>query len=105
MGVGIHLGKPFRGKGDHLVHMLLIGAENNVLACPVFHMLAEDFIQAVRLFQRTAQGFQIFLSLVPDSLALGRADTLLILLQILLIGKHRQHIFRRVQDAPDDGFA
>ena len=105
MGVGIYLIKPFGSQGDHLVHMLLISAENNILACPVFHMLVEDLVQAVCLFQRTAQGFQIFLSLVPDSLALGRADTLLILLQILLIGKHRQHIFRRVQDAPDDGFA
>ena len=48
-------GEPLRHMGYHLVHVLLVGAEHNVLARFVCDMMGKDPVQTVRLLQCPAQ--------------------------------------------------
>ena len=101
----INAAEPLRHLVHHGVHMLLIGAEHDVLAGTFRHVLVEDDIQPVRLFQRAAESIQITFRFIAHNLAFRTAHTGFVAFQILLIGKHGQHIFRRCENTADDGLA
>ena len=48
---GINSREPFRHMGNHLVHVLLAGAEHDVLAAFVCNVAGKDLVQSVRLLQ------------------------------------------------------
>ena len=45
MRLRINQGKPLRNLGDHFVHVLDIGAEHQILACPFGQMLFKNLVQ------------------------------------------------------------
>ena len=49
--LGINSRKPFRYMGNHLVHVLIAGAEHDVLAAFVGDVASKDLVQSVRLLQ------------------------------------------------------
>ena len=102
MRCSIYFGKPLGDLPDHFLHVFPVGAENDVFAGVTGHVFGEHFIQTICHVQGPAKGLQVFFRSIPDRFAPGAADFSLVLLQILLIGKHRQHIFGRVQNTPDN---
>ena len=48
---GINSREPFRHMGNHLVHVLLAGAEHDVLAAFIGDVAGKDLVQSVRLLQ------------------------------------------------------
>ena len=99
----IHAREPGRSLGHHLVHMVKVGAKDQVFAFG--QVFGKHFVQAVRLFQRAAQRFEVF---IVRGLQTGRAQVghaLLIAGQIPAVAEHGGHIFRRRQNPPDDCFA
>ena len=99
----IHAREPGRSLGHHLVHMVKVGAKDQVFAFG--QVFGKHFVQPVRLFQRTAQRFEIF---IVRGLQAGRAQVghaLLIAGQVPAVAEHGGNIFRRRQNPPDDRFA
>ena len=101
----IHLCKPLRHMRDHFVHVLLVGAEHDVLAGFVRDMMGKDPVQTIRLFQRPAQGIQIFLIHILNAGRTQIVHSRLITSQVLLILIDGSHIVRSRQNTPDDCFA
>ena len=98
-------GEPLRHMGYHLVHVLLVGAEHNVLARFVCGMMGKDPVQTVRLLQCPAQRIQIFLVGVLNARCPQVIHPRLILCKGFLVLVDRSYIFRGRQNAPDDCFA
>ena len=101
----IHLCKPLRHMRDHFVHVLLVGAEHDVLSGLVRDMMGKDPVQTIRLFQRPAQGIQIFLIYVLNSSRTQIIHPCLIACQVFLVLIDGSHIVRSRQNTPDDCFA
>ena len=97
--------EPLRHMGHHLVHVLLIGAEHDVLTGLVCDMMGEYFIQTVRLLQCAAQRVQIFLIHILNARRPQVIHPCLILCKCFLVLVDRGHIFRGRQNTPDDCFA
>ena len=97
--------EPLRHVGHHLVHVLLVGAEHNVLASLIRDMMGKDPIQTIRLFQSAAQGVQIFLIHILNARCSQVIHPRLILRKRFLVLVNRGHIFRGRQNAPDYCFA
>ena len=91
--------------GHHLVHMILVGAEHDVLASLIRDMMCKDPIQTVRLFQCPAQCVQIFLIHVLNARCPQVIHPCLILCKGFLVLVDRGHIFWGRQNTPDDCFA
>ena len=91
--------------GHHLVHVLLVGAEHDVLTGLVCDMMGKYFIQAVCLFQGAAQCVQIFLIHILNARCPQVVHSCLILCKRFLVLVDRGHIFRGRQNTPDDCFA
>ena len=68
-------------------------------------MLVKNHVQSVRHFQRAAQSFQIPFRLIAHRTILGAANTGFDAVVIALIGEHRQHILRLVQNAAHNRLA
>ena len=64
----IHAREPGRSLGHHLVHMVKVGAKRPGI-CLWSACLVKHFVQTVRLFQRTAQRFEIFIVRGPANRA------------------------------------
>ena len=101
----VHATEPLRRQSHHRIHVLFVRAEDDVLARAACHVLVEHHVQIVRLFQRAAKRRKVSLGFVPDGLALRAAHPLPVPLQVLLIGKYRQHILWRGQNAPENRFS
>ena len=101
----IHLCKPLRHMRDHFVHVLLVGAEHDVLSGLVRDMMSENLIQSICLFQGTAQGIQIFLIYVLNPSRTQIIHSCLIACQVFLVLIDGSHIVRSRQNTPDDCFA
>jgi len=97
--------KPLWHMGHHLVHMLLVGAEHDVLARFVCDMMGKDLVQTVSLFQCPAQCVQIFLIHVLNARCSQVIHPRLILCKCFLVLIHGGHILRGRQNSPDDCFA
>ena len=91
--------------GHHFVHMLFVGAEDDVLARLICDMMGKDPVQAVRLLQCPAQGIQIFLIHILNARCPQVIHPRLILCKGFLVLVDRGHIFRGRQNTPDDCFA
>ena len=103
--IRVNPGEPLRHMGHHLVHVLLVGAEHNVLASLIRDMMCKDPIQTIRLFQSAAQRVQIFLVHILNARCSQVIHPRLILRKCFLVLVDRGHIFRGRQNAPDDCFA
>ena len=68
-------------------------------------MPCKHLVQAVRLFQRAAQGVEVFLVGVLHAGAAQTVHPRLIFCQFVLVAEHRSHILRGRQNTPHDGFA
>ena len=90
---------------DHFVHVLLVGAEHDVLSGLVRDMMSENLIQSICLFQGTAQGIQIFLIYVLNPSRTQIIHSCLIACQVFLVLIDGSHIVRSRQNTPDDCFA
>jgi len=101
----IHLCKPLRHMRDHFVHVLLVGAEHDVLSRLVRDMMSENLIQSICLFQGAAQGIQIFLIYVLNPSRTQIIHSCLITCQVFLVLIDGGHIVRSRQNTPDDCFA
>jgi len=97
--------EPLRHMGHHLVHVLLVGAEHDVLTGLVCDMMGKYFIQAVCLLQCAAQRVQIFLIHILNARCPQVVHPCLILCEGFLVLINRGHIFRGRQNPPDDCFA
>ena len=69
----------------HFLHNNL-HSKYDIFAAAVCHVLVEQHIQTVCVFQRTAQGLQISASLVAHRLAFGRLYALFVFLKIFRLG-------------------
>jgi len=98
-------GEPLRHMGHHLVHVLLIGAEHDVLSRFICDMMGKDSIQTIRLLQCAAQCVQIFLIHILNARRPQVVHPCLILCKRFLVLINCGHIFRGRQNAPDDCFA
>jgi len=103
--VRVDPGEPLRHMGRHLVHVLLVGAEHDVLASLIRDMMCKDPIQTIRLFQSAAQGVQIFLIHILNARCPQVVHPCLILCEGFLVLINCGHIFRGRQNTPDDCFA
>ena len=103
--VRVDPGEPLRHMGYHLVHVLLVGAEHDVLAALTRDMMGKDLIQTVRLLQCPTQGVQIFLIHVLNARSPQVIYPRLILCEGFLVLINRGHVFRGRQNPPDDCFA
>ena len=91
--------------GDHLIHVLLIGAKHDIFTRLVRDMPCKYLIQSICFFQCPAECIQILLVHILNS---GRAqiiNSVLISCQLFLILINGRYIFRGRQNSPDDGFA
>ena len=91
--------------GHHLVHMLLVGAEHDVLAGLVCDMMGKDPVQTVRLLQCAAQGVQIFLIYILNARCPQVVHPRLVLREGFLVLVNGGHVLRGRQNPPDDCFA
>ena len=98
-------GEPLRHMGYHLVHVLLVGAEHDVLSRFICDMMGKDPIQTIRLLQCPAQRIQIFLVGILNARCPQVVHPSLILCKGFLVLVDRSYIFRGRQNAPDDCFA
>ena len=103
--VRVDPGEPLRHMGNHLVHVLLVGAEHDVFAALVRDMMGKDPVQTVRLFQCTAECVQIFLVHILNARCPQVIHPRLILCKGFLVLINGGHIFRGRQNTPDDCFA
>ena len=91
--------------GHHLIHVLLIGAEHDVLSAPVCDMMSKNFVKSICFFQCSAKCIQVLLVHILNS---GRAqiiNSVLISCQLFLILINGRYIFRGRQNPPDNSFA
>ena len=105
MRMFIHLIKPVGYTADHVAHMLGIGAEDQVLPCPVGHVPVEDILQAFGQIQGAAQLLQDLFRGVAGGPALRMTGAELVLRKVVFILENRENILRCRKDAADDGFA
>ena len=81
----IYLSKPFRHFFYHLIHVVDVGAEYNILTAPVFDMLIKYHVKAVRLSQGSPQFVKIFLCCVADYFIFGFFNPTLLFFEVFLI--------------------
>ena len=105
MRVRIHEMEPVLSGTDHLGHVLVIRAEDEILPRPVRHVFCEELIHADGVFERSSQLLDDLLGRVPGRPVFRSSGPQLVLCEIVLVPEDRQHIIRRGQDSPDDGFA
>ena len=87
--------------GHHLVHVLFAGAEHDIFSTRLCDMPCKHLVQAVRLFQRAAQGVEVFLVGVPARRGCaGLSTPRLIFCQFVLVAEHRGHILRGQAKCP-----
>ena len=103
--IRVYPGEPLLHMGHHLVHMLLVGAEHDVLTRFVCDMMGKDLVQTVCLFQSAAQLVQIFLIHILNARCSQVVHPCLILCKRFLVLINCGHIFRGRQNTPDDCFA
>ena len=97
--------EPLRHMAHHLVHVLLIGAEHDVLSRFICDMMGKDSIQTIRLFQSAAQRVQIFLIHILNARCPQVIHPCLILCKGFLVLVDGGHVLRGRQNTPDDCFA
>ena len=97
--------EPLRYMGHHLVHVLLVGAEHNVLTGLIRDMMGKDLIQTIRLFQCPAERVQILLVCILNARCPQVIHPCLILCKCFLVLVNCGHIFGGRQNTPDDCFA
>ena len=100
----VHRVEPLVHMGQHFLHVIHTCAEHDIASVPVRHVPGKHGVQALRLFKGAAQSLQVALAPFPIALVALRRHPFLIPGQTLLILIDCGHIFRRRQNAPDDGF-
>ena len=98
----VHPAEPFSRAAAHFLQMLIIRAEDQVLAMPVGQMLLENAVEATCFLQPAAKAFDVLLRRLPGGAA-RLSGPAVVTLQLLLIRVQRQHILGRGQDAPHNG--
>jgi len=105
MGMFVHLIEPVGHAGDHVAHMLGIGAEDQVLPCPVGHVPVENVLQAFGQIQGAAQLLQDLFRGVAGCLVSAAAGAELVLREVVFVFENREDVLRCRKDPADDGLA